>query len=145
MIRKLNLGCGHVALPAEEGWTNLDCNDWPHADVVSHVPPIPLDDESYDHILASHFIEHVPTDKKIDLFNECWRVLKKGGDMLVYVPYARSDWAIADPTHVSFWVPQSFLYFTEQMAYLRYGIKIWEKAEAFIQDNGWVVEARLVK
>lgn len=143
MERKLNIGCGHVALPTEEGWINLDANEWPHAQIQATVPPIPLEDEYLDHILASHFIEHV--EDTITLMNECHRVLKPGGTMQIYVPYALSHAAFQDPTHIKFFVPESFMYYTDQMAYLRYGIKVWSSAPAFLQDNGWVVEALLTK
>lgn len=143
MEKKLNLGCGHVILPKEEGWTNLDALEGPDIDVTAFVPPIPLEDESYDHILMSHFIEHVPDT--IGLMNECYRVLKPGGTMKVFVPYAMSHAAFQDPTHVKFFVPESFMYYTDQMAYLRYGISVWASARAWIQDNGWVIEADLVK
>lgn len=140
---KLNLGSGHVQLA--DGWINLDANGDTGCDLVAQVPPIPLADDSIDHILASHFIEHVPTNKKIELFNECWRILKPGATMEIYVPYAFSAEAHQDPTHVSYWVPQSGIYFTQQMAYLRYGIRVWSESAWHLQDNGWVVEGRMRK
>ena len=142
---RVNLGSGHVLLPASEGWVNVDSNPETGCDVAANVPPLPFPDESVEHILASHFIEHVPTPKKIELFNECWRVLEPGGTMAVFVPYAFHPAAHQDPTHVSYWVPESGMYFAEQMAYLKYGIKVWSESNWFLQDNGWVVEGRLVK
>lgn len=65
--------------------------------------------------------------------------------MKVFVPYALSHAAFQDPTHIKFFVPESFMYYTEQMAYLKYGIKVWSSATANLQDNKWVVEADLVK
>lgn len=140
---KLNLGCGHVLLSGE--WVNVDSNSATGCDVTTNAPPLPFGDETVDGILASHFIEHVATEKKIELFNECWRVLKPGGTMEIYVPYAFHPAAHQDPTHVSFWVPDSGIYFTDQMAYLKYGIKVWTSSRWWLQDNGWVVEGRMVK
>lgn len=140
---KLNLGSGHVHLPQAEGWINLDANPNTGCDVAAYVPPLPFGDESLDHILASHFIEHVPDT--IALMNECWRVLKPGGTMKVFVPYALSHAAFQDPQHVKFFVPESFIYYTEQMAYLQYDIKIWKGAHAWLQDNKWVVECDMTK
>ncbi len=71
---KLNLGSGHVHLSNNEGWINIVGNAETGCDIVAFIPPIPMDDESVDQILASHFIEHV--EDTIFLFNECWRVLK---------------------------------------------------------------------
>lgn len=139
--KKLNLGSGHVHLPPSEGWVNLDGNPDTGCDVAAFVPPIPLGDQTFDHILASHFIEHV--EDTIHLFNECWRVLKPGGTMKIFVPYALSHGAFQDPTHVKFFVPESFMYYTEQMAYLKYGIKVWSSADARLDSQ--VIEVDMVK
>lgn len=140
---KLNLGSGHVLLPNKEGWVNVDVNPDTGCDVVAKIPPIPYEDESVDHILASHFVEHV--EDTIGFFNECWRVLKPSGTMKIYVPYALSHAAFQDPTHIRFFVPESFMYYTQQMAYLKYDIRIWSSADAVLQSNKWVVEADMVK
>jgi predicted SAM-dependent methyltransferase len=125
-------------------WINLDATPGDHVDKVAFVPPIPLISNSFDHILASHFLEHVPDT--IALMNECHRILKPGGTMEVYVPYAFHHAAYQDPTHVKFFVPESFNYYTEQpFGYLNYGIEMWSECSGWLQPNGWVVEARLVK
>lgn len=143
-MRGLNLACGHVILPQEEGWVNLDKLEGPGIDKVATVPPIPFDDESFDHILASHFLEHVPAGTPIiALMNECWRILVPGGTMAVEVPYWNSEEFIRDPTHVQPWNPDKFRYFTDEFAYLRYGIQVWSQATAV--RNGWLVSASLVK
>lgn len=141
---KLNLGSGHVH-QTTEGWIDLDINYKTGCTVAASAPDLPFKDETFDHILASHFIEHIATDKKIELFNECWRILKPGGTMKIYVPYAFHPAAHQDPTHVSYWVPESGMYFTEQMSYLKYGIKVWSSSHWFLEDNGWVVRADMTK
>jgi predicted SAM-dependent methyltransferase len=141
---KLNLACGHVILPAEDGWINLDRLDGPGIDVVADVPPIPLEDSSVDHILASHFLEHVPNGRPIiDLMNECHRILEPGGTMHVEVPYWDSEDFVRDPTHVAPWNAEKFRYFTSEFAYLRYGITVWSSATA--SRSGSLVYADLVK
>lgn len=136
------MGSGHQNV---EGWINIDLNPITGCDLVANIPPIPVRDNSIEHILASHFIEHIPTEKKIELFNEFWRVLKPGGELEIYVPHAYKWPAIADPTHVSFWVTESGIYYTEQMAYLKYGIKVWSQSNWHLQNDDWVIEARMVK
>lgn len=144
MATKLNLGSGHTPMPKNQGWLNLDANPLcKDVDIVATIPPIPLEDESLTHILASHFIEHV--EDTIALMNECWRVLQPGGTMEIYVPYAFSHAAFQDPTHVKFFVPESFGYYTQEMAYLQYGIKVWSNAAASITPDKWQVQARLKK
>jgi predicted SAM-dependent methyltransferase len=136
----INVGSGSSNIA---DFINIDINPATGCDLVASVPPLPLMDECVDHILASHFIEHVPTDKKIELFNEFWRVLKPGGLLEIYVPYFYKWPAIADPTHISYWVPESGQYFTEAMAYLNYGIKVWSSSEWTLDD--WVISARMIK
>jgi len=143
--RQLNLACGHVIMPQEEGWVNLDRLDGPGIDVTATVPPLPFKDESFDHILCSHFLEHLPAgDVTIHLMNECHRILKPGGTMHVEVPYWNSEAFVQDPTHVQPWNCDKFRYFTAEFTYLRYGIEIWTSAKAW-QKSNWEVAADLVK
>lgn len=89
--RKLNLACG---TDYREGWTNVDWNA-PRLDLKHDllVFPWPLGDESYDFVLASHFLEHVPPtngnhgDLLAAVLREISRVLKPGGTLFVRVPY----------------------------------------------------------
>lgn len=88
----------------------------------------PTDSNTVDHINASHVLEHIPAgDDRIFVMNEAWRVLKPGGTITITVPLAPSDDAFADPTHVSYWVPKSFDYFTQPIAQADYGIRLWHK------------------
>jgi predicted SAM-dependent methyltransferase len=136
---KLNLGCGWNKL---DGYINLDRNSQWEPDVVAELPEIPFPDETFTHIVAWHIIEHLPD--KISLFNECWRVLEPGGELHILTPYAFSHAAHQDPTHVTFWVPESFAYYTSEMDF-NYGIKIWSSRTSHIKPNGWEVEAFLYK
>lgn len=137
----LNLGSGHVHMG--EDWVNLDVNPATGCNVAAWIPQFPFKDEAFDHILASHVIEHIPDT--IAVFNECWRVLIPGGTMEVLVPYAFNPAAFQDPTHVRYFVPESGMYYTQGMAYLLYGIKIWTNSDWHLQDNGWVVRGYMVK
>jgi SAM-dependent methyltransferase len=62
---------------------------------------LPFDDESYDVMICSHVLEHVPDDRKA--LGEMWRVLKPGGQLLVMVPEALDgrptdeDLSVVDP------------------------------------------------
>ena len=139
--RRLNLACGH---DIRSGWVNLDRQAREGVDVVATVPPIPFPDGHFDHILASHFLEHVPNGQPIiDVMNECHRVLRPGGTMHVEVPYWQSELYVRDPTHVAPWNPDKFAYFTDEYAYLGYGIAVWRSATAVLDD--WVVKADLTR
>jgi hypothetical protein len=70
-----------------------------------------LPDSSVGVIRAVDFLEHI--DAPIRLMNECYRVLAHGGMMLTLTPSADGRGAYQDPTHVSYWVENSFWYYTD--------------------------------
>jgi SAM-dependent methyltransferase len=73
----------------------------PGVDLNLDITALDLADASYDLILCSHVMEHVPDDATA--FAELYRVLSPGGCLLVQVPYAREraetyeDFSITDP------------------------------------------------
>ena len=99
---------------------------------------IPAETSSVDAVCASHVLEHVPAgQERIDVFNEVWRVLKPGGTFQVVLPFIGTWHAIADPTHVSFWCPESFHYFDGRIAAnASYGILPWRTLNEEIK-MGW--------
>lgn len=139
-IRKLEIGGGTDADPLA---TNLDPV---HGQYFykrrAQDGPWPTDDETYHEIKASHVMEHIPAGPdRLHVFNEAWRVLKPGGTFEVIVPLLGEGWspayAVADPTHVSFWVLESFMYFDGRIsANADYGIKPWHTLELWAR-NKW--------
>ena len=109
---------------------------------------IPVPDDSLESARCSHLLEHIPAgQERIDVMNEVWRALRPGGTFEVVVPLmVPGRWEpLADPTHVSFWVYESFLYFTgEFRANADYGIREWQMLRWFIHD-GFEGHALLVK
>ena len=79
---KLNLGCGGMILP---DYTNCDKYD-ERADLKCDVVDLPFDDNSVDHIYASHIIEHFDFYQAFDVLKEWRRVLKEGGSLAVETP-----------------------------------------------------------
>jgi ubiquinone/menaquinone biosynthesis C-methylase UbiE len=87
---------------------NLDCRPLPGVDVVRDLRRgIPFDDDSFDEILIDNVLEHFDVDDARFLIDEMYRVLRPGGKAVVIVPHARSDEAVQDPTHRSFYVAAS--------------------------------------
>lgn len=72
---------------------------------------LPLMSNRAGWIRADHVLEHLSRPLKI--MAECWRVLVHGGLLSIEVPSALGWGAFADPTHRSFWVEQSFAYYTD--------------------------------
>lgn len=125
---RLNLGCGTVILPPEEGWVNVDQFPLPGVNLQANLFtfPWPFEDNSADYILASHIVEHIPhqVHEWIDLyhlkpipqdgffvfFREVWRILKSSGLITVLVPYGFSWGGLQDPTHTRYIVPSTFSY-----------------------------------
>jgi SAM-dependent methyltransferase len=145
---KLDIGGGRAPAP---GHVNLDVV---HGEGQFHrrvQDGIPLPDASVESARCSHLMEHIPSTDRIAVFNEVRRVLRPGGTFEVVVPLATPNaagrWygAIADPTHVSLWVEQSFWYFTGRMvANADYGIALWEPVEWTTREWDWGTEGRCV-
>lgn len=102
--------------------------------------PWPTADCTVDRLRASHVMEHIPAgmEHRVKVMNEAHRVLRRGGTFEIVVPLLVGTWhAVADPTHVSFWVVESFHYFDGLFAAnAHYGISLWETVSLDIVD-GW--------
>lgn len=110
-VKKLNLGCGFNILP---GWVNLDITPADGVDVVFDLETcrqnrIPLEDGSVDQILCSHVLEHI--SDILPLMEELYRIASPDCMLTIRVPHASSDDAFGDPTHVRFFVADSFYAF----------------------------------
>ncbi len=73
---------------------------------------IPLPDNSVGVLNASHILEHLHDKTKI--MGEIYRVLAHGGWAFIEVPSTDGRGAFQDPTHVSYWNENSFLYYTDK-------------------------------
>lgn len=97
---------------------------------------LPYADSSVGCVRAYDFLEHVPgcrsvgcshgADGKtpkctVGVMNEIYRVLVPGGWLISRTPSTDGRGAFQDPTHVSYWNPNSFWYYTrrEQAGYVR--------------------------
>jgi SAM-dependent methyltransferase len=115
MIRCLNLGCGDNVKPSTEEvvWTNLDRTTREGVDAVGDLENgLPMfEDNHFDFVLASHVLEHV--QNFLPLMREIHRILKPGGTLVAKVPEFPCRAAVADPTHVRFFVPETFTHFVK--------------------------------
>lgn len=135
---KLELGGG---LKPKDGFVNLDpvhgTGRWrrPAQDT-----PWPADEDTVEAIWASHVMEHIPAGgPRIAVLNEAWRVLRPGGTFTIIVPHALTWQGIADPTHVSLWVPESFAYLDGSFgADADYGLWPWQTHRLWVRD-GWEI------
>jgi SAM-dependent methyltransferase len=102
MIAKLNLGCGRTSLP---GFLGLDMTLSAAVDVQASATELPFKDDSFDLVVASHILEHIPDSVLVSqgngrvrqmlgldrLRDEVDRVLRPGGRFLIRVPYRESS------------------------------------------------------
>ena len=115
--RALNVGCGAKVMTREgdREWTNVDRRSLPGVDVLCDLRDgLPFGDDVFAHALADNVLEHLESDDAIHLLNEIGRVTAPGGTATIVVPHALSQGAYQDPTHLSFWVPRSALYWNQR-------------------------------
>lgn len=83
---KINLGC---QIHAFEGWINQDIvsdDDNIKADWKCDANDLPTENETADFIYAGHLIEHFYPDTAYQYIAEWFRVLKKGGKIVIVTP-----------------------------------------------------------
>ena len=105
-LMKVDLGGGNWSLP---GYLNIDIEV---GDIKCDLNDgIPLPDNSVGVLNASHVLEHLRDVNKS--MSEIHRVLAHGGWAFIEVPSTDGRGAFQDPTHVSFWNENTFLYYTD--------------------------------
>jgi len=90
----LNIGSGQRKFDRNCGWTNIDCISRP----PDQVPDIVLDatrltdkfaKNSQDMVVLHHVIEHFGCGEADEVLRQCYKVLKPGGSLLIFVPDLR--------------------------------------------------------
>ncbi len=106
---KVYLGAGKHRL---EGYVHVDRHPFEGIDIVADVTKgLPFDSGTVDYVYTQDFMEHLPTESKVQVINEIWRVLRVGGRMEHYIPNAGSRNDFGSPTHLSHWNLQQFEHF----------------------------------
>lgn len=107
----LDLGGAHGC---PSGYTPVDlvaCDGGIVWDVAERgLPPL---DRPVGCVRAKDFLEHVPIGKVVPLMNHIHRRLMPGGFLFSLTPSTDGRGAFQDPTHVSFWNDNSWLYYTQ--------------------------------
>jgi len=81
---KIDLGGG---LRSRRGYVNFDIIEAPTVDVRCDLRNgIPCKDESVEGIITLEFLEHLTKSEAELLLKECYRVLKKGGELIISCP-----------------------------------------------------------
>jgi len=118
---RLNLGCGFKHIM---GFKNIDIDPVCQPDICADITEgLPFEDNTVEVVRAFDFLEHIPIGKTIFVVDEIWRVLKQGGKFEHFTPSTDGRGEFQDPTHLSFWNINSWLYFTEGVWEGLYNIK----------------------
>lgn len=137
---RLNLGCGYRHL---EGYVNIDNRPEVSPDKVCDITEgLPYPNDSIEEVRAFDFLEHIPLGKTIGVIEEIHRVLKPGGKFEHLTPSTDGRGAFQDPTHVSFWNINSWLYYSDDVYRDLYGIKAKFRGE--LRDVVTDAERRII-
>ena len=124
---KIDLGCGKNK---REGFVGVDQYQMDGVDVVLDIGNAvwPWADGEVEEIHASHFMEHMTAQQRINVVNEAYRVLQDGGKFTVITPHWCSNRAYGDMTHQ--WPPVAEMWFY----YLK---QEWRDSQAPHTDAKW--------
>ena len=68
----------------------------PLADVRADITKLPFEDDSFDLVICSHVLEHVPDDRTA--IGELFRVVRPRGTAVIQLPAAEVDETLEDPS-----------------------------------------------
>lgn len=108
---KLNIGCGR---DYRQGWRNYDISSACVNDGILDISKdtLPEENGSVSEIYISGVLEQIGENQAFQhALNECHRVLKPGGKMVVVVPNAKHAIAHQDPMDVRKFTIPTFQYF----------------------------------
>ena len=106
----IDAGCGDNRQP---GFVGMDKRQLDGVDVVHDIEdiPWPFEPGSAEIIKMTHVVEHLKPWLFLDVINECWRVLKPDGKLLISAPYGVNYRFVQDPTHCNPINEATFAYF----------------------------------
>ena len=146
-VVKIDLGGGAHPQP---GCLNMDVRDLPEVDIRHDWESIPWPfPDSCATLIIANVVEHVNPARFgfINWMNECWRVLKYDGQLMLTTPFAGSLGYWSDPTHVNPCTNRTWDFFDPlhpSRLYFQYKPKPWRIQNCFWNTEG-NMEVLLVK
>lgn len=119
-MKILDLGCGDNKVEGAVGLDNIALSEVDIAHDLLHFP-YPIKANSFDTIYLRHVIEHFNVDKINKIMNECYRILKKDGQLYINVPHVFSIAAYTDPTHKQYFTFGSGYFWVKKYKRSYYG------------------------
>jgi len=127
----LNLGCGVRPMAGAINHDRIKHSAWVDVAHNLDVLPWPWADEQFERIVALDVMEHLHCEVQ-QWLDECWRMLKPGGLLVLRLPAWDHECGHRDPTHVRLSHPNQFDYWDkESRVYEEYG-RIY-----FQESNRW--------
>jgi SAM-dependent methyltransferase len=132
----LNLGCGNRPLIGAINHDRTLHAD--HVDVAHNLDllPWPFASEAFDKVVAEDVMEHLKVDVQ-EWLDECWRILKPSGQLVLRLPAWNNPVSFRDPTHRHWFHEETFLYWQKDTA-------LWKDYGSFYFGEGynkwWTVE-----
>lgn len=83
IVKKMQIGCGSNIL-AE--WLNTDLNDSHEIAFLDAGDKFPISSDTFDFIYSEHLFEHLKVEQQINMLQESYRILKKGGVIRIATP-----------------------------------------------------------
>lgn len=107
----LNLGCGNRIMDGDNVVNHDMVRHRPEINAVHDldITPWPWGNNHFERIDARSVFEHLRLTL-IEACNECWRILRPGGQLVIVYPSADGPTAHEDPTHRWFWTERSLDY-----------------------------------
>lgn len=86
----LDLGCGkgkykNIILRKAAKYTGADLYTTENVDVITDAKKTPFEDNTFDNMVCLQVLEHIDEPHKV--INECFRILKKGGHIILTTPW----------------------------------------------------------
>ena len=82
---KLNMGSGRSPLANGE-WEDVDIRPEVKATITADIRHVPRPDNSYDEILLQSVLEHFGKREYMEVLQEAYRLLNKGGKLVLSIP-----------------------------------------------------------
>jgi predicted SAM-dependent methyltransferase len=105
---RLHLGCGKFRL---DDYLNVDIRHTAGADCVADATCLPFRDNTFDHIMSYHSLEHMPF---LPTVKELVRVSRNEATWQITTPYATSlPYNLINPYHITQFTENKFRYFDD--------------------------------
>ncbi len=104
----ISLGCGDIR---GDDCYGVDMRETDAVDLIHDltVYPWPFDDCEFENAIAKDIIEHMLY--VVPFVDECWRIVKPTGHLVIRTSYFQSEQSYTDPTHLHYFALDSFDFF----------------------------------